>query len=217
LFSIKTPSWKNSTDFLGRWYNTTYALYGSMILLHLVLSNYPGLPDDELLEDVEKSLEIFSSMDDIIVARRCAEMLREVLEVARTCLARRRRHDQRQAGQSQNPCSYNETSAWSHANPGLSFQNHPKPNSMQAGADRTMLSRPALNLPGPNTDFSLDTPSSIIGQSDDADDGEFFFSFFSDEAQVQPDRTRAEMLANLVDPSILEDFAFGGGNRDSFF
>ncbi|KAJ5592798.1 hypothetical protein N7537_009702 [Penicillium hordei] len=72
------------------WYNTTYALYGSMILLHLILSNYPGLPDDELLEDVEKSLEIFSSMGDIIVSRRCVEMLREVLGVARTCLARRR-------------------------------------------------------------------------------------------------------------------------------
>jgi hypothetical protein len=61
-----------------------------MILLHLILSNFPGLPDDELLEDVGKSLEIFSSMEDIIVARRCAEMLREVLEVAQACLARRR-------------------------------------------------------------------------------------------------------------------------------
>lgn len=69
---------------------TTYALYSSMILLHLILSNFPGLPYDELLEDVEKSLEIFASMEDIVVARRCAGMLREALEVARTCLARRR-------------------------------------------------------------------------------------------------------------------------------
>lgn len=61
-----------------------------MILLHLILSNVPGLPDDNLLEDFEKSLEIFSSIEDIIVARRCAEMLREVFEVARACLARRR-------------------------------------------------------------------------------------------------------------------------------
>ncbi|KAJ5111423.1 transcriptional regulator family: Fungal Specific TF [Penicillium argentinense] len=74
------------------WYNTTYNLYGSMILLHLILSNYPDLPDEELLEYVEKSLEIFSSTADIIVARRCADMLREALEVARACLARRR-HD----------------------------------------------------------------------------------------------------------------------------
>lgn len=61
-----------------------------MILLNLILSNFPALPDDNFLEDVEKCLEIFSSMEDIIVGRRCAEMLREVFEVARECLARRR-------------------------------------------------------------------------------------------------------------------------------
>jgi hypothetical protein len=70
-------------------------------------------------------------------------------------------------------------------------------------------------VPAPG--ISLDTPSSLLGQSNDADDSDFFFSFFSDESQVQPGRTRAEMLANLVDPSILEDFAFGGGNGASFF
>jgi hypothetical protein len=189
-----------------------------MILLHLVLSNYPGLPDDELLEDVEKSLEIFSSMDDIMVARRCTEMIREVLEVARTCLARRRRQDHNQAqGSSLGAYSSNETSASSHTSTGLAAQSRPTPESMQSGADRFSLSRPALNLPMSTPGISLDTPSSILSQSNDIDDGDFFFSFFSDEAQVQPDRTRAEMLANLVDPSILEDFAFGEGNGASFF
>ncbi|KAJ5395622.1 transcriptional regulator family: Fungal Specific TF [Penicillium crustosum] len=146
--NMQYESFMHMTYIRTWWYNTTYALYGSMILLHLILSNYPGLPDDELLEDVEKSLEIFSSMGDIIVARRCAEMLREVLEA----------HE-----------------------------------------------------------LSLDTPSSILEQNTDLDDGDFFFSLFSNGTQTQPDRTRAEMLANLVDPSVLEDFAFGGGNEFSFF
>ncbi|KAL2860651.1 hypothetical protein BJX68DRAFT_90163 [Aspergillus pseudodeflectus] len=29
------------------WYNTTYALYASMILLHIVLSGYLGIHDEE--------------------------------------------------------------------------------------------------------------------------------------------------------------------------
>ena len=61
-----------------------------MILLHLILASFPGIDEDELLLDVEKSLDIFESMKDIIVARRCAEMIREVLDVTRSYLARRR-------------------------------------------------------------------------------------------------------------------------------
>jgi hypothetical protein len=45
---------------------------------------------------------------------------------------------------------------------------------------------------------------------------DFFFSLFSQDPHHPPDRTRTEMLANLVDPSILEDFAFGGQEL-SFF
>ncbi|CAI7607312.1 unnamed protein product [Penicillium discolor] len=213
------------------WYNTTYALYGSMILLHLILSNYPGLPDDELLEDVEKSLEIFSSMGDIIVARRCAEMLREVLEVARTCLARRRRsphgpnHSQdRSQSQSQSqlprlggpyssPTRIINSSRVAAAATPLA-RKHSTPNSMPIGGE---IALPAVTLPTNTHELSLDTPSSILEQNTDLDDGDFFFSLFSNSTQTQPDRTRAEMLANLVDPSVLEDFAFGGGNEFSFF
>ncbi|CAI7574529.1 unnamed protein product [Penicillium glandicola] len=212
------------------WYNTTYALYGSMILLHLILSNYPGLPDDELLEDVEKSLEIFSSMGDIIVARRCAEMLREVLEVARTCLDRRRRsvhapnHSQeRRQSQNQNqlprhgaPYTSTGTLSSSQATEDATAlaQKHPTPSSTPAGGE---IAIPAATLSTPTHGLSLDTPSSMLEQHADADEGDFFFSLFSNGTQTQPDRTRAEMLANLVDPSVLENFAFGGGNEFSFF
>jgi hypothetical protein len=205
-----------------RWYNTTYALYGSMILLHLVLSNYPGLPDDELLEDVEKSLQIFSAMNDIIVARRCAEMLREVLEVARTCLTRRRRalcFDQYQTQDQDHPqAQKSDLGAGSKARRQSSVQKHPSAMPLADGLSP---------IPGSESlsasAFSFDTPSSMLEHQPGIDHGissdgeDFFFSLFSNETQQQPDRTRTEMLANLVNPSILEDFAFGGGNDFSFF
>jgi hypothetical protein len=153
-----------------------------MILLHLILSNFPGLPDEELLEDVEKSLEIFSSMDDIIVARRCAEMLREVLDVARTCLARRRSQT------TQVPTRYPALDG-----PSLTSGSH-----AQDGFAVPEISLGALELL---------TEGQAQGPGLQPDD-DFFLSLFSQDQQS--DRTRAEMLANLVDPSILEDFAFGG-------
>ena len=79
------------------------------------------------------------------------------------------------------------------------------------------MALPAVTLPTQTHELSLDTPSSILEQNTDLDDGDFFFSLFSNGTQTQPDRTRAEMLANLVDPSVLEDFAFGSGNEFSFF
>ncbi|KAL3482533.1 fungal-specific transcription factor domain-containing protein [Aspergillus californicus] len=154
------------------WYNTTYALYAAMILLHLVLSGCPGIQDGELLADVEKSLGIFDSMQNLVVARRCSEMIREVLEVARACAARRQ-------AQSQSSALLVPTS-----NP---------PFGAEPG------------VPDPTT-FGLDT----TGNSPPGD-GNFFFSLFHDE--FQPD-TRANMLADLVDPTILQNFAFGNGWND---
>ncbi|KAJ5623379.1 transcriptional regulator family: Fungal Specific TF [Penicillium lividum] len=179
------------------WYNTTYALYGSMILLHLILSNFPGLPDD-LLEDVEKSLEIFSSMDDIIVARRCAEMLREVLDVARTCLARRK--------QSVAPVQplYSAGVEGMRASIGSESLSNSSFNS--GGPSGATVNESGVPVAVPQLSFDAASLLPEQGQPDD----DFFFSLFSRDPQQQSDRTRAEMLANLVDPSILEDFAFGG-------
>ncbi|KAJ5716242.1 transcriptional regulator family: Fungal Specific TF [Penicillium malachiteum] len=193
------------------WYNTTYALYGSMILLHLILSNFPGLPDEELLEDVEKSLEIFSSMDDIIVARRCAEMLREVLDVARTCLHRRQIQD-RDSGSS-GSMGRSAQLGIGDVGVGLGSNVHPGYTSETVPASLTSHSL----LPATESDFLVPQLSfqDGLGQCGPLrlpDDEDFFFSLFSQEPhqQQQVDRTRAEMLANLVDPTILEDFAFGG-------
>ncbi|KAJ5930042.1 transcriptional regulator family: Fungal Specific TF [Penicillium verhagenii] len=216
------------------WYNTTYALYGSMILLHLILSNFPGLPDEELLEDVEKSLEIFSSMDDIIVARRCAEMLREVLEVARACLARRRQGMGMGIGigigtaaAAATPSASGSTQAHQpHTQYPSGLENLHTPSLASHSSSHPLVSASAsadmLGGGGSKAgDFALprlsfDAGSSLLAEQGQGgvgpDDEDFFFSLFSQDSQQQQrdERTRAEMLANLVDPSILEDFAFGG-------
>lgn len=147
-----------------------------MILLHLVLSGFPSIRDEDLLLDVEKSLDIFESMNNIVVARRCAEMIREVLDVARACVARR----------------------------------------------RALISAPASALaPHSGTTFGLDAADPAVHNRDltgmvpSGVDNDFFFSLFNQDSQPN---TRAEILANLVDPTILEDFAFGTGGSDfSFF
>lgn len=157
-----------------------------MILLHLVLSGFPSIRDEDLLVDVEKSLDIFESMNNIVVARRCAEMIREVLEVARACVARRR---------SLIP------SAAAHASTLA-----PPPTHFGIDAATATATDPtAVQNRGDN----------LTGMVPPGTDSDFFFSLFNQDSQ--PD-TRAEILANLVDPTILEDFAFGSGGGDfSFF
>ncbi|OCL04280.1 hypothetical protein AOQ84DRAFT_271052, partial [Glonium stellatum] len=72
------------------WYNTTYTLYASMILLYVVLSNIQPSLEADMLSDAEKSLDIFKAMNMVAVARRCAEITREVLEIARKSVQERR-------------------------------------------------------------------------------------------------------------------------------
>lgn len=182
-----------------------------MILLHLILSNYPSLPDTDLLEDVEKSLQIFSAMTDIIVARRCAEMLREVLEVARTCLRRRRcvpQHPQDQATPESRTCAQSGMENSPHASAQV------RGSSSAKGVAAGLVPQSGSETPAPG--LVLEAPSAVVGPHGEGE-GDFFFSLFSNDAQMQTDRTRVEMLANLVDSSVLEDFAFGGENEFSFF
>ncbi|PYH40284.1 uncharacterized protein BP01DRAFT_224671 [Aspergillus saccharolyticus JOP 1030-1] len=187
------------------WYNTSYALYGAMILLHLVLSGYPTIRDEDLLADVEKSLDIFESMNNIVVARRCAEMIREVLEVARACVARRRTtHHPSLLPSSQIPTTNHHPLNPSSLSPTTTF---PLGNLQPANSHPASMTAP---LPPPPTPPSTTaTTAAHPGSSGGGIDNDFFFSLFNQDSQ--PD-TRAEILANLVDPTILEDFAFGSGN-----
>ncbi|KAB8267312.1 fungal-specific transcription factor domain-containing protein [Aspergillus minisclerotigenes] len=154
---------------------TEYTYVPAMILLHLILSGFPGINEEEPLKDVEKSLEIFDSMTNIVVARRCSEMIREVLDVARACVATRR----------------------------------------AVSAVPVLLPHVDTNIESSNletnNDQNVHTRTDMAPLVSQGVDGDFFFSLFNQDSQ--PD-TRAEILANLVDPTILEDFAFGNGGND---
>ncbi|KAH7026169.1 uncharacterized protein B0I36DRAFT_365771 [Microdochium trichocladiopsis] len=69
--------------FRSWWYNSTYTLDASMVLLYVVLSNMQPEPAEMLLASVEKSIEIFRAMDRVAVTRKCAEITSEVLSIAR--------------------------------------------------------------------------------------------------------------------------------------
>lgn len=183
---------------MERWYNTTYALYGAMILLYPILASSPGIPEDELLLDVEKSLEILESMKDIIVARRCAEMIREVLDVTRLYLARRRRaHAQHAQLQMQTSSSFT-----------LGRGTGAGDDTSNLHYDNNTYSNPDNNTHNLRPNPQLN-PLPAVTPTPPANPDENFFSLFGQE-ELQPD-TMAEILANLVDPMVLGDFAFGGG------
>lgn len=175
-----------------------------MILLHLILAGVPDIPEEELLKDVEKSLDIFESMGGVVVARRCAEMIREVLDVTRECLRRRGPSMARPQSQQQLQMQMQPTSPSSILGAGTGPPTA-MPNESPALQHLHYTNTNTLNN---NYNFHSHPQTSITDLSPTSPDENFFFSLFGQE--FQPD-TRAEILANLVDPMILGDFAFGGG------
>lgn len=55
-----------------------------MIILYLLFLSYTKVSSTDLIADVEKSLEILNSMDTIYVARSCANLIQEILQIAKT-------------------------------------------------------------------------------------------------------------------------------------
>lgn len=165
-----------------------------MILLHLILAGVPNIPEEELLGDIEKSLDIFESMRNIIVARRCAEMIREVLDVTREYLRRR----PSTYGQLSRPQSQAQVQAQQPTSPSLFLGTE---TGTGTGAESSALHYTSTI----NNNLHTHTQTPILSPT--SPDENFFFSLFGQD--FQPD-TRAEILANLVDPMILGDFAFGG-------
>lgn len=75
-------SYANRHYFRTWWYNSTYTLYAGMIVLYVIMLGNSTIPNDVLLEDVKKSRDILRSMEEASVARRSADLLSEVLDVA---------------------------------------------------------------------------------------------------------------------------------------
>ncbi|KAH6896738.1 fungal-specific transcription factor domain-containing protein [Thelonectria olida] len=148
------------------WYCTTYTLYATMIILHLVLLDFPKVPGEELVEDVEKSLEIFSVMaKSVTVAKRCGELTQEILGVAKRYL--RGRNDRQTTTANVTPPSI--------------------PDDIRVSAD-------IFGGTLPNVDEIWDDEHLIALLNQD-----------------EPGPSRANALADFLDPSILQGFVAGDG------
>jgi hypothetical protein len=79
-------AYANRHYFRTWWYNSTYTLYAGMIVLYVVMLDHTAVSSNELLDDVIKARDILQSMEEAIVARRSANLIREGLEVARACV-----------------------------------------------------------------------------------------------------------------------------------
>jgi len=78
--------------FFRTWYyNTTYLLYATMIVLYVLLSYTGQVDDHNLLQDGQRSLQVLDAMRSNPVAARCAKVIEEVLHIAREVVAQRRR------------------------------------------------------------------------------------------------------------------------------
>jgi hypothetical protein len=65
------------------WYNSTYTTYAGMIVLYVVMLRATTVCSEDLFNDVIKAQNILQSMQEVTVALRSAQLLREGLEIAR--------------------------------------------------------------------------------------------------------------------------------------
>lgn len=82
--SILHDAYQTRHYFRTWWYNSTYALYAGMIVLYVIMFGQTNVSFDHLIQDVIKSRDVLRSMEEASVARRSADLLNEVLEVAQT-------------------------------------------------------------------------------------------------------------------------------------
>jgi hypothetical protein len=66
------------------WYNSTYTTYAGMIVLYVVMLRATAVCSEDLFNDVIKAQNILQSMQEVTVALRSAQLLREGLEIARS-------------------------------------------------------------------------------------------------------------------------------------
>lgn len=71
------------------WYNSTYTLYAGMIVLYVIMLGHTAVCSKDLLIDVIKARDVLQLMEDAPVARRSADLIREVLEVAQAYVQNR--------------------------------------------------------------------------------------------------------------------------------
>ncbi|EXJ71190.1 uncharacterized protein A1O5_06184, partial [Cladophialophora psammophila CBS 110553] len=72
------------------WYDTTYLFNATMVALVVVFIRVHEGSVDEISADIEKALDVFEAMKTIVVARRCASVLRDVYEASQELLKKSR-------------------------------------------------------------------------------------------------------------------------------
>jgi hypothetical protein len=77
-------SYKTRHYFRTWWYNSTYTLYAGMIVLYVMMFGQCDVSHDDLEKDVVQSQNVLRSMEEASVARRSADLMTEVLDVARS-------------------------------------------------------------------------------------------------------------------------------------
>jgi hypothetical protein len=124
-------AYTNRHYFRTWWYNSTYTLYAGMIVLYVVILGQAAVSSNELLDDVIKAQDILQSMEEAIVARRSANLIREGLEVAQACIQNQQNQSARHEG--------TESEQEHDASPGQSDLNN---MASQAGSEfsRTLFS-----------------------------------------------------------------------------
>lgn len=80
-----------------------------MVLLYVVLANLSPIPVERVFDCIDKSLEIFSAMGALAVARRCKEVTAEVLGVAKQLHLQR--HEEAEQGACAHPPPFTDDQA----------------------------------------------------------------------------------------------------------
>ena len=68
--------------FRSWWYNSTYALFATMVLLYCVLRNPHQDSITAICADIEMGIEVFQAMGTHRVAKRCLELVSSVYDLA---------------------------------------------------------------------------------------------------------------------------------------
>jgi hypothetical protein len=71
------------TIFRSQWYNSTYTLFASMLLLYYIFKSPLNDKVPSACSDVEMSIKIFTATGHHRVAKRCLELVSEVYKLAK--------------------------------------------------------------------------------------------------------------------------------------
>lgn len=73
------------------WYNSTYTLYASMIIFYVILIDPADSSVDELFCHIRRALKVLDAMKELRVAKRCGNLITEILQVTTRYVESRRR------------------------------------------------------------------------------------------------------------------------------